>query len=214
MDELRESERILAEFFKKSDVGLAVFDEQLRYQMVNPYLAASNGTSIEAHLGKHVRAILGEVGLQVQPAIQLVFANARPVLSCEITGILPTKPDGGHWVDTFFPILDSTGKVKQVGAVVVELQKETQIQLAHDHSLSANGVLRSWKDIARYVGTCVKTAQRWEHINSLPIHRITAKKGAVVFALADEIDLWLRSRTSGSDAIAQETRNFNIPSDF
>lgn len=56
--DLAASEKMLAEFFKNSDVGLAVFDRQLRYRMLNPYLAASNGTTIEAHLGKHVKKSL------------------------------------------------------------------------------------------------------------------------------------------------------------
>jgi predicted DNA-binding transcriptional regulator AlpA len=55
-------------------------------------------------------------------------------------------------------------------------------------------VLRSWKDIARHLGTCVKTAQRWEQEQSFPVRRITRKNGAVVFAMSDEVEDWLRSR--------------------
>ena len=39
-EELLQSEGMLAEFFKDSMVGLAIFDERLYYEMVNPYLAA------------------------------------------------------------------------------------------------------------------------------------------------------------------------------
>ena len=35
-EEVTKSERMLAEFFKDSMVGLAIFDERLYYQMVNP----------------------------------------------------------------------------------------------------------------------------------------------------------------------------------
>jgi transcriptional regulator with PAS, ATPase and Fis domain len=195
LKDLAQSERILAEFFKNSDVGLAVFDQNICYQMVNPYLAASNCTSIESHLGKHVKEILGKVGLQVEAAVQQVFANSQPLLNCELVGVLPTKPRGGHWIDTFFPIADSNGKVKQVGAVVVELESGIQIQTVHNHPSCANGVLRSWKDIAQYLGACVKTVQRWEHLDGFPVHRIIPKKGAVVFALRDEVDTWLRTRS-------------------
>jgi hypothetical protein len=192
MGNTEESERILAEFFKNSGVGLAIFDQRFRYRMVNPYLAASNCAAIESHLGKHVEEILGEVGIQVMPAIETVFRTAKPVLNCEFSGALPTKPDGGRWLDSFFPISDSNGSVKQVGVVVVDLQ--TPIHL-NSHRHGDNDILRSWKDIARYVGTCAKTAQRWEQKECLPVHRVTEKKGAVVFALPDEVDAWLRTRS-------------------
>jgi hypothetical protein len=98
------SERIGAECFKDSMVGLVIFDERLYYEMVNSYWAASNGNPIESHMGKHVREILRSASLPVELAIQQVFATGQPVLNCEVAGPLPTKPGGGHWVDSFFPM--------------------------------------------------------------------------------------------------------------
>lgn len=188
-----QAERLFSEFFSRSNVGLAIFDEKLCYRMCNPYLAASNGTSIESHLGKHMREILGNVAVQVEPSVRLVFATAQPVLNCEVAGALPTKPDGGHWIDTFFPIADSNGTVKQVGAVVVELPNNIQLQAVQSNPVHPT-VLRSWKDIAHFVGASIKTVQRWERTHDFPIRRVTPNKGSVVFALQEEVDQWLRSR--------------------
>jgi hypothetical protein len=130
---------------------------------------------------------------------RLGFRDSRGVglvYNCEIAGALPTRPDAGHWISNFFPITDSNGKVVQVGAVVVELGKDVQLQGTHNPSTSAVTLLRSWKDIARYVGTCVKTVQRWEEAHQFPIRRVQPKKGAVVFALRNEVDHWLLSRAS------------------
>jgi predicted DNA-binding transcriptional regulator AlpA len=85
------------------------------------------------------------------------------------------------------------GSVVQVGAVVVELG--TNVRLESADREKATDVLRSWKDIATYVGTCVKTVQRWERAHKFPIRRVEARKGAVVFALRNEVDEWLRGRT-------------------
>jgi PAS domain S-box-containing protein len=191
---LLESERLLSNFFKSSNVGLAILDHQLRYRMLNPYLAASHGATVESHLGRHIREILGEsIARQVEPAIQQVFATGRPVVNCAFGGALPTKPGGGHWIDTFFPITDSNGRVKRVGAVVVEVEDGIQVQPMHTpHVL--DGILRSWKNIAQYVGTSVKTVQRWERTYKFPVRRVRPSKGAVVFALKDELDNWLRAR--------------------
>ena len=201
-----EAERMLAEFVNRSNVGLAIFDDMLCYRMCNPYLAASNGAPIESHLGKHVREILGEVGLQVEPALRQVFATRQPVLNCELAGALPTKPEGGHWMDTFFPIANSNGDVKQVGAFVVELGKDIRFEPAETQGLPANTLLRSWKEIAQYLRTSIKTVQRWERAYEFPVRRVRPNKGSVVFAVPKEIDDWLQSRNLHTEAMASRFR--------
>src|ERR1039458_10390833 len=184
------AEGLLADFFYNSSVGLAIFDDQLRYQALNHCLAAMHGIPVESHLGKTPREILGIIALQVEPAIKQVFTTGTS-----------TKAAGGRWVNHLFPLKDANGRVKQVGAVVVELRPNTKLELVgaiHEaDSLpdAANEVLRSWKEIANYVGACVKTVQRWEQRYNLPIRRIERSKGAVVFALKAEVDSWLRMRT-------------------
>jgi hypothetical protein len=188
-----ESQSVFFEFFKDSNVGLATFDPQLRYCTLNPCLAATHRASADDQVGKHLREILGDVASQVEPAIRQVFATSRPVANREIVGSLPRRPDKGRWITNFFPITDSMGSVVQVGAVVVELG--TNVRLESADREKATDVLRSWKDIATYVGTCVKTVQRWERAHKFPIRRVEARKGAVVFALRNEVDEWLRGRT-------------------
>jgi hypothetical protein len=154
---------------------------------------ATDRASADDQVGKHLREILGDVASQVEPAIRQVFATSRPVANREIVGSLPRRPDKGRWITNFFPITDSMGSVVQVGAVVVELG--TNVRLESADREKATDVLRSWKDIATYVGTCVKTVQRWERAHKFPIRRVEARKGAVVFALRNEVDEWLRGRT-------------------
>lgn len=190
--ELLEAEELISSLFDNASVGIAVFDEQFRYRIVNPYLAGSNCTSIESHLGKHVREILGGVGVPVERAIQQVFMTAQPVLNCELEGALPTKPYG-RWIDNFFPIADA-GKVAQVGVVVVELGNKQRLEATDSRLLPSTTILRSWKDIAHYLGTCVKTVQRWERAHQLPVRRVEPNKGSVVFAIKSELDDWLRSQ--------------------
>ena len=186
---------LFAHFFKSSSVGLAVFDEQLRYQMLNPYLAATHGASAEAHFGKHVREILGDIALQVEPAMQQVLATQQPVFNVQVLGPLPGRLHGGRWIDNFFPLSDSGGAVKGVGAVVIELHKHASFQQPHEKAPIAGEVIRSWKDIAEYVGTCVKTLQRWEHAYGFPVRRLSHNKGAVVFTLTKEVDDWINRRS-------------------
>src|ERR1700761_9614703 len=55
--------------------------------------------------------------------------------------------------------------------------------------------LTCWKDIASYLGKGVRTVQRWEEQDGLPIRRKLDKhEKQPVFALASEIDAWVRAR--------------------
>jgi excisionase family DNA binding protein len=55
-------------------------------------------------------------------------------------------------------------------------------------------VLNSWKEIATYLNAGVRTVQRWERMNGLPVHRAGDGVRAHVLALKPEIDAWIRVR--------------------
>jgi len=49
--------------------------------------------------------------------------------------------------------------------------------------------LKTWKEIAGYLGVSIRTAQNWECEKSLPIRRLVGDKSQV-WALRDELDRW------------------------
>jgi len=51
-------------------------------------------------------------------------------------------------------------------------------------------VLSSWKEIAAYLQTPVRTVQRWEHHKGLPVRRPNGRASGVVVALPSELDRW------------------------
>jgi hypothetical protein len=55
--------------------------------------------------------------------------------------------------------------------------------------------LDSWKAIASYVGRSVRTAQRWEKEEHLPVWRHPHLEGSSVYGLKTEIDEWRKSRS-------------------
>jgi PAS domain S-box-containing protein len=191
---------LITDLFLRSDVGFAIFDQQLRYQGANPKLEDTLGITVDVLLGKHVREVLGELAFAVERALENTFATGRPALGVEAEGELPTKPGRKRWVHNFFPLRDSTGKVKHVIVIVVELPPEPKTRASENGPLAQmfpdSGVLRSWKEIAEYLRACVKTVQRWEQKYDLPVRRVSASKGAVVFAFRSEIDNWTRMRAS------------------
>ena len=61
-------------------------------------------------------------------------------------------------------------------------------------SREAGDRLESWKEIASHLERNVRTVQRWERSESMPVHRHTHLEGSTVFAFKAEIDIWLTRR--------------------
>jgi TolB-like protein/tetratricopeptide (TPR) repeat protein len=59
--------------------------------------------------------------------------------------------------------------------------------------------LVSWKEIAAYLGREVRTVQRWENTEGLPVHRHEHLKKSTVYAYASELDEWFRKRQPKDD---------------
>jgi len=61
-----------------------------------------------------------------------------------------------------------------------------------------SNTLQSWKEIAAYLKRGVRTAQRWERNERLPVRRPRPGDRSPVFAFPQEIDEWLRSRRASA----------------
>jgi tetratricopeptide (TPR) repeat protein len=55
--------------------------------------------------------------------------------------------------------------------------------------------LDGWKAIASYLGRDIRTVQRWELSENLPIRRLEHKQRATAYAFSGELDAWLATRT-------------------
>ena len=59
---------------------------------------------------------------------------------------------------------------------------------------SPDGRLDSWKEIAAYLGRGIRTVQRWEREEGLPVHRLAHEKRGSVYARREELAAWWESR--------------------
>jgi len=85
-----------------------------------------------------------------------------------------------------------TQTIKRVPMSVISAKKpnaNTQSQ-----SLARSDRLDSWKQIAVYLDRTVRTVQRWEKREALPVRRHIHLKGGSVYAFKKEIDVWLADR--------------------
>lgn len=59
--------------------------------------------------------------------------------------------------------------------------------------------LDSWKAIALHLGRTVRTVQRWEREQGLPVHRLSHNKQSSIYAFTDELDAWMAGRTPDAE---------------
>jgi Tfp pilus assembly protein PilF len=80
-------------------------------------------------------------------------------------------------------------------------------------SFPVPGEFGSWKEIAVYFGRDVRTVQRWERTDGLPVRRLKHAKRGSVFAYREELDRWVELRTqapSGEKAKAEKRQPLSL----
>jgi hypothetical protein len=82
---------------------------------------------------------------------------------------------------------------------------QTSLQLEQEKN-----PLDSWKEIAAYLNRNVRTVQRWEKREGLPIHRHVHERASSVSAYKKEIDAWQKQRSRVSDEITENQRELEL----
>ena len=123
-----DAERLFTELRLCHGVGVAILDDQLRFRTINTALAQMNGVPEVQHLGKTIGEVLGDFAHQVSPLVRQVLASGRPLLHCDLSGMLPTRRERGYWLCHYFPLRKSLGRVAELGAVVFEVTQERKIE--------------------------------------------------------------------------------------
>jgi len=158
---------LLNALFKSSTVGVAICDRQLRFCAINGALASMNGVPAAFHIGKTIHAVLGSAAAKIQPAFEHVFATGQPLSNFELSAELPARGVVGHWNESYFPIKDDAGRVRQVGAIVLELAKRNELDAT---------LLRLTNKLAR------TTATLRTNVNSLELTGEAVGKSSDAFA--------------------------------
>src|SRR5438105_4203093 len=70
-------------------------------------------------------------------------------------------------------------------------------------SYMAEQQLESWKEIAVYLRRDVRTVQRWEKQEQLPVHRHIHSKLGTVYAYRAELDAWWRNEHGRLEVLAE-----------
>src|ERR1041384_6386952 len=70
-----------------------------------------------------------------------------------------------------------------------------------DRSAELGSRLESWKEIASSLGRDVRTVQRWEKTQGLPVYRQVRETSSSVHAYSAELDAWRAQRIKAPGAV-------------
>lgn len=113
-----ESHVLLRAIFENAPVGMGMLDASFRFVRVNPKLAALNGLSAEAHIGRTPRELFPRLPLDHVEAIWArILETGTPVLGYEFCGETPASPGKTRWWrEDWFPVV---GHERVVGIAIV-----------------------------------------------------------------------------------------------
>ena len=105
--------------------GICLLDTQTRFDWVNPALAKETQASVDQHIGRTSREIVGDLATQIEPIYEKVLGTGKPA-SVWLNGNVRDKIEVGHWLDYCFPILGSSQRVQHLGLFVVNVTAERE----------------------------------------------------------------------------------------
>ncbi len=154
---LLESEQLLTAYSNASKVGFGILDTELRFVAINETWARMNGIPPAEHLGKSIRDIAGGFAEVLESYLENMFATGEPAVDLELSLILPQHSDPGHWIIHYIPIKNASGKVQQIGAVVVEVTEQRKLEQSLQ-SVSENLRLeKRWREVLRQITQLLET---------------------------------------------------------
>jgi len=125
-----------------SEVGIAIFDGNLRCRAANIPFTSFTGHSVEAHIDKTVPEVFGSGLPQIELALLRVWHTARPFRNVKVSAPLSPNTETKQWVVNFFPLMDSSGWVRLVGMAISDATERYRLpQRFSAASLSQPGIV-------------------------------------------------------------------------
>ncbi|HEY9881779.1 MAG TPA: PAS domain S-box protein [Leptolyngbyaceae cyanobacterium] len=154
---LRRSETTLNALIASSPVGIALFDQNLRYIHVNEALAKINGISLSEHSGRTLWEILPHWAPLVAPVLQQVMQTREPLLNQEVVGATYPTDVVRYSLVNYFPVHLPNGDVLGVGVTSMDVtdrkrieealkQSEERLRVSQELSLDAFTILDCLRD--------------------------------------------------------------------
>ncbi|MFI9271129.1 SpoIIE family protein phosphatase [Kitasatospora sp. NPDC052896] len=171
---------LLDGFFTQAPVGMAVYDNDLRFVRLNEALARINGLSIAAHLGRRLSEVLpGINGAEIEAVMRHVLETGEPVVDARSHGRTPGDPTRDHaWSASYFRLEDPPGMVHGVSSTVVDVSERFR---AESRAARASERLALLADATASIGTTLDLRRTARELADALVPRLADVAG--VFAV-------------------------------
>jgi len=112
---------------EQAPVGIALWDLDLRYVLVNRHLAQINGLPVEAHLGRRIPEVLPGLAA-VEETLRTVLRTGEPAVGRRVLGRLPGYEHPRWRLASYFPVRDEDGGIVGVGAVISDVTDQVRLE--------------------------------------------------------------------------------------
>ncbi len=128
----------LQQVYREAPIGLCYFDTDLRFLMINDWLAAINGLPVDDHLGRRISEILPDISEGVEAQLRQVLDTAEPVIGGTVDTETPAHPGRiRSFRHHYYAIKSEVGTVLGVSCVVEEITEHKRRELVLDQLATA-----------------------------------------------------------------------------
>ena len=127
--ETEDFEKLLKDAYRTAPIGLCLFDTELRYLHINEWLAAINGLSVEAHLGRTISEVIPRVSGGVASLLRVVMETGEPVLDGVVEAETPASPHQRRIFQHSYHVIKSDeGIVVGVSCIVQDITERKRAE--------------------------------------------------------------------------------------
>jgi PAS domain S-box-containing protein len=193
--ELEEAYGLLDVIFARAPIGLALFDADLHYVRVNERMAAMNGLTAPAHLGRGVREVLPGLPRDIEEDLQRVLETGEPLIEVEVSGETPADPgQRREWMSSYWPVRPrGSDEIVGIGAVVLEVTDRRQARRAmraqadrYEALLQALSEAGQGMVVVEEDGRCVYANAAFEQISGYTFPELTTLDSLFELAVPDD----------------------------
>jgi len=133
-----EARAMLDAIYRDAPVGLAFFDDDLRYVRVNDALAEIHGVPAADHVGRSLVEIIPAMAAAITERLRHVRDTGESLLDLEITGVTPRDPGRPrHFQASYFRVTLDDGEALGIGCTKIDITERKLAEVERERLLAA-----------------------------------------------------------------------------
>lgn len=186
-------------YFTQSPIGMALYDEDLRYVRINATLAKVNGLTPEDHIGRTTPEVLiGMDGVGIEDVMRRVLETGEPVVDSRMQGSAPGDPGQEHaWSVSYSRLEDPAGRVLGVSSSVIDITERFR---AEEQAARARERLAHLAEASAGIGTTLDVRQTARELAQAMVPTVADLCGVLILEgrLGDtDAGAWMRPDDDG-----------------